>query len=101
MLIKLGWQGPVRKGEKEKEERRKRRVSRERERERKGRGSIVSSAHACRRRECTARYRPRIRSCTTEYVYMCMYILCNWSNREEPDEIGTVQSLEMMVELCV
>lgn len=74
MLIKLGWQGPVRKGEKEKEERRKRRVSRERERERKGRGSIVSSAHACRRRECTARYRPRIRSCTTEYVYMCMYI---------------------------
>lgn len=35
------------------------------------------------------------------YMCVCMYILCNWSNREEPDEIGTVQSLEMMVELCL
>lgn len=35
------------------------------------------------------------------YIYMCVYILYNWSNREELDEIGTMQSLEMMVELCI
>ena len=34
-------------------------------------------------------------------MYMYVYTVCNWSNREEPDEIGTMQSLEMMVELCI
>lgn len=43
----------------------------------------------------------RIYVCMCVYMYMYVYTVCNWSNREEPDEIGTMQSLEMMVELCI